>query len=412
VIRVEGPARLRLECTVENTSGTSWLDHANGTSAGTTGGNAIGPVRLGYQVFDAETGKLIIDGERATLAATVAPGTKTPVSSHISVPEVPGRYRVVISPVHEQVAWFYDRGAESLAVHVATAHNALSVGQVRRVGRVRRASQRVGQAFLRSFYYPARTVARHRDLIVSMVRRDLQGRYRGSVAGAWWTVAQPLILMSVYYFVFGVVLKAGGRAGSGSFVFYFLCGMLPWLAFSEAVGRSPNVILENTNFVKRVIFPLEILPINVALLGLVTEAFAVIVFLAALLGFGPGIGTAVVYLPLVVIPQILFTVGLCWFLAALGVFIRDTGQVLPLLLTVWFFATPIVYYAESLPAQWLWAFKLNPMYAVVNSYRAIFLLDEMPAPHTVAKLWAVALAVFWAGHSWFYKLKKAFADII
>jgi lipopolysaccharide transport system permease protein len=127
--------------------------------------------------------------------------------------------------------------------------------------------------------------------------------------------------------------------------------MLPWLAFSEAIGRSPNVILENSNFVKRVVFPLEILPLNLTLTGLVTEAFALLIFLGALIGTGRGLGWTALCLPLILVPQILLTAGLCWFLAALGVFLRDIGQVMGFVLTVWFFTTPICYPASSLPAD-------------------------------------------------------------
>jgi lipopolysaccharide transport system permease protein len=276
----------------------------------------------------------------------------------------------------------------------------------------RRGVRRLAQMFARSLWYPLRTFARHRTLISSMVRREMQGRYRGSIGGAWWTLIQPLLLMLTYYLVFGVILRAGGERGSGEFLFYFICGTLPWLAFSEAVARSPNIVVDNSNFVKRVIFPLEILPVNLTLLGLVTEAFALLIFFVALVAFGPGLFLTAAYLPLVLVPQVLFTAGICWLLAALGVFLRDTGQIMGFVLTVWFFATPIVYYPTALPPQWLWLFQLNPMYAIVDSYRAIFLRGAAPPLFPLAALTAVALLVFWFGHSFFYKVRKSFADLM
>ncbi|OFV96124.1 MAG: hypothetical protein A3H94_08055 [Acidobacteria bacterium RIFCSPLOWO2_02_FULL_60_20] len=284
-----------------------------------------------------------------------------------------------------------------------------SAPQRTRLGRLTR---RLWQMLLRSFYYPIRTIARHRVLIASMVRREMQGRYRGSMAGAWWTLIQPLLLMLTYYFVFGIILKAGGERGTSAFVFYFICGTLPWLAFSEAVGRAPNIVRDNRSFVTRVVFPLEILPVNLTLMGLVTEGFALIIFLAALITLGPGAGWTALYLPAVLIPQLLFTAGLCWFLAALGVFLRDTAQIMTFLLTVWFFATPIVYYPDALPQRFLWLFQLNPMYAIVEAYRSILLEHAAPHLSALAFLWLLSLGMFWLGHGWFYKVKKSFADLI
>jgi lipopolysaccharide transport system permease protein len=274
--------------------------------------------------------------------------------------------------------------------------------------------QRLFQLLFRSFAYPLRTLARNSSLIRSMVRRDIQGRYRGSVGGTAWTLINPLLLMATYYFVFGLVLKVRFRPdqGTADFLLYFICGMLPWLAFSEAVGRSPGIVLENANFVKRVIFPLEILPVNLTLTSLVAEGFALLIFLALLIFFGPGLGWTALALPIVLIPQVMFTMGLCWFLSALGVFLRDTTQIIGLVLTIWMYATPIFYPASILPKNFLWLFEKNPLYIIVEMYRNLFLDGTIPAPFPLAVLWAMGVAAFWLGHSWFYKVKKSFADLM
>jgi homopolymeric O-antigen transport system permease protein len=407
-VRKDGPGKLVVDCVLENSSGASWSDHA------APGGHAeaVGPVRLGYQIFDAQAGALVLDGERVSLPGDSRPGTRSPLRAELTIPSEPGRYRIVLAPVHEQVAWFQDRGSEFVEVRLDARGDEVTIRSVRCMTGFRRRAARLWQMLLRSFYYPLRTCARHRTLIASMVRREMQGRYRGSMAGAWWTLIQPLLLMLTYYFVFGIILKAGGGHGAGAFVFYFLCGTVPWLGFSEAVARAPNIVTDNSNFVKRVIFPLEILPVNLTLMGLVTEGFALLIFLTAVIALGPGIGWSIFYFPLVLIPQLLFTAGICWFLAALGVFLRDTGQIMTFLLTLWFFATPIVYYVEALPQRFLLLFKLNPMYTIVGAYRSIFLDHAAPHFNALALLWLVSLAVFWFGHSWFYKAKKSFADLI
>jgi len=274
--------------------------------------------------------------------------------------------------------------------------------------------QRLFQLLARSITYPLRTLSRNAPLIRSMVRRDIQGRYRGSVGGTAWTLLHPLLLMAAYYFVFGIVLRvrSGPDQDATGFLLYFICGMLPWLAFSEAVGRSPGIVLENTNFVKRVIFPLEILPVNLTLTSLVAEAFGLIIFLALLLLAGHGVAWTMFALPLVLIPQVLFTMGLCWFLSALGVFLRDTTQVIGLILTVWMFTTPIFYPASSIPPHLRWLFEKNPLYLIVEMYRNILLDGVMPAAIPLVVLWAMGLAMFWLGHNWFYKVKKSFADLL
>ena len=410
-----GPGQLQFVCILANAGGVAWVEHASPPGAGAQDvAPAVGPVRLGYQVFDAETGALVLDGERTSLGGPCDPGQTRRLQTQIQLPPEEGRYRVIISPVQEQVAWFYERGSQYVEIEVSATADGVRVGSVRRATRSRFRFRRAFQMFLRSLWYPVRTLSRQRALIFSLVRRDIEGRYRGSMAGALWTLLHPLLLMIAYYFVFGVVLKVRfpAAAGSGDFVFYFLCGMLPWLAFSEAVGRSPNIILEHSNFVKRVVFPLEILPFNLTLAGLVTEAFGLLIFLAACVTLGQGIPAAALYFPLVLVPQILLTAGLAWFLAALGVFLRDIGQLMGFLLTIWFFMTPICYPPTALPAGWLWLLEKNPMYTIVSAYRAVLLENSPPAWGPLAVLWAVSLGVFWFGHSWFYKVKKSFADLL
>ncbi len=416
-VHLDGPDSLVLECTLENASSVRWEQHAADGDAEPSGDSvaAVGPVQFGYKVFDSATGALRLDGARTPLGQTSEPGSRTSLRAEIHLPRGEGRYRVVLSPVHEQVAWFHERGSESLVLDVTSDRDGkLTASPVRRVTRHRMRLERLTQMLLRSFWYPLRTMSQHRSLIDSMVRRDIQGRYRGSMGGTAWTLIHPLFLMLAYYFVFSIVLRVrfGPEEETGSFTFYFLSGMVPWLAFSEAVGRAPNIILENTNFVKRIIFPLEILPVNLTLTGLITELFGMVIFLTAVVAFGPGLGWSILYFPVILIPQLMLTMGLCWFLAALGVFLRDTGQAIGILLTVWFFATPICYPASALPQGWLWLFQANPMYTLVEAYRDIFLIHTAPDFYPMATFWLISLFAFWFGHSWFYKVKKSFADLI
>jgi len=220
--------------------------------------------------------------------------------------------------------------------------------------------------------------------------------------------------MLTYFFVFGIVLQArfGSDPSRSGFVLYFLAGMLPWLAVSEAAGRAPSVILEHRNFVKKLVFPVEILPVAQTLAALVTQGFALLIFVLLLLAARGSVPATAFWLPVLIVPQVLLTVGLAWLLAATGAFVRDLGQMIGFLLTLWFFLTPICYPEASLPQWALPVLGKNPMFALVRGYRAIFLESHPPEFAALWKLWALGIALFLAGHAWFHKLRRAFADVV
>ncbi len=380
---------IRAASQIENVAGEDWTEAV-----------------LSYHVFDPESGTVIYDGPRYPIEA------RTTIA--IELPPEPGRYRVFLSPMWENAGWAYDRGAEFLLI------DAVVEGGAARVERTRVFTMRALKRELllrsagRAFELPAMSLWRNRSLIRAMVRRDILGRYRGSFGGIFWTVLNPLLLMLTYFFVFGIVLQArfGADPSRSGFVLYFLAGMLPWLAFSEAVGRAPTVMLEHRNFIKKLVFPVETLPVNLVTAGLVTETFAVLLFAIFVLAARGHMPATVLWLPVILVPQILFTLGLCWFLAAIGVFVRDLGQVIGFLLTLWFFLTPICYPETSLPKEALAVLSKNPIFALVRAYRAIFLEGHAPAWSAAWKLWATGGAAFILGHACFHKLRRSFADII
>ncbi len=361
---------------------------------------------ISYHVFDPDTSTVIYDGPRFPAAGTN--------DVEIELPPEPGRYRAFVSPMRENEGWLYDRGFDFLLI------DAVVEGGVARVERTRTHNLRALKRELllrsagRAFTRPFQTIWHNRSLIRAMVRRDILGRYRGSFGGIFWTVLNPLLLMLTYYFVFGIVLRArfGADPSRSGFVLYFLAGMLPWLAFSEAAGRAPVVMLEHRNFIKKLVFPVETLPVNLVSAGLVTEAFAVILFAAFVFVARGALPATVLWLPALLIPQVLFTLGLCWFLAGLGVFVRDLGQVIGFLLTLWFFLTPICYPEASLPPEAIAVLSKNPILVLVRGYRSIFLESDAPAFSSLWKLWLLSGATFILGHAWFYKLRRSFADII
>jgi len=368
----------------------------------------------GYQIFDVETGTLLVDGERQPTGGAIEPGKSMPVDLQFKLPAEPGRYDVFISLMRENLCWFYTAGWPFLRVEAAVEDGSARLERVRVVTQRTVKWENLLRSIGRAFTLPVSTIARNRSLIRTMVRRDILGRYRGSFGGAFWTILNPLLLMLTYFFVFGVVLRARfeGIPGRTGFALYFLAGMLPWLPFSEAAGRAPTVMLEHRNFVKKLVFSVETLPLNLVFAGLVSEVFALLLFMAGYLLTQGSLPLSIAWLPVLIVPQLLFTAGVCWFLAALGVFVRDLGQVIGFIMTLWFFLTPICYPEKSLPDAALPFLSKNPLFVLVRSYRAVFLEHQAPALGPLWKLWLLSAVVFLAGHAWFYKLRRSFADII
>jgi lipopolysaccharide transport system permease protein len=267
---------------------------------------------------------------------------------------------------------------------------------------------------MNALWRPWQNLYRQRKLIQLMVKRDLLGRYKGSFAGALWTVVHPLALLFIYWLVFSVILRV--RIGPNSkpidFVFYILAGLLPWMAFSEALIRSNTCILENPNLVKKVVFPLEILPVNTTVSSGINSLVGVLLLILLLLGSRGSIPWTVVLLPVILVPQLLLTVGFGWLLAGLGVFVRDTNHIIGLVLTVWMFLCPIVYPESMVPKALLPWFRINPFLPVVRSYRNVLLNGTLPDAYPWLYLLGISLVVFFLGYFWFIRAKKAFADVV
>lgn len=261
---------------------------------------------------------------------------------------------------------------------------------------------------------PFRVLVAHRKVIQSFVRRDLQGRYVNSVMGLSWAIIQPVSLLVLYTFVFSVVLgvRLGTNGSTTSFAFYLFCGMLPWLAFAEGVTRSASVILDHGHLLKKVVFPSEILPAYVVASALVTEFIGLGIFLVASAAFFRAPGWTVLLLPVVIAFQVMFTLGLGWFLASLNVFLRDVGQFLGLGLTLWMLVTPIFYAPEMMPARFRFLLAWNPLHYLVQGYRDVLLDHRVPDLSHLGTLGVIAVAAFVAGNWFFRRSKNAFVDVI
>ncbi|MDX1983267.1 MAG: ABC transporter permease [Bryobacteraceae bacterium] len=364
---------------------------------------------IGWQIYDPETGLFITEGEWQPLAAGGGP-----IDLTLRFPAENGAYRVFVSPLDPDKGWLYSRGAAVLVVDAEVEGDRVLLrrSRITTLRRLRWANP--GPSLRKLFTEPFAELSANAGLIRSLVSREILARYRGSFGDVAWTLLHPLLLMLTYFFVFGVVLETrfGADPTRTGFALYFLAGMLPWLAFSEPLTRAPYVILENRNFVKKLVFPVSILPVNAVVAGLVTSLLATLLFLLALAVIRGGVPWTAALLPLWIAPLFLFTLGLSWMLAATGVFLRDLTHIIGFLVTLWFFITPICYPEASLPPALAPALLKNPMFQFVRAYRLLLLEGQIPAWSAFAKLWLLAAGVFLLGYAWFARLKKTFADAL
>ncbi len=256
---------------------------------------------------------------------------------------------------------------------------------------------------------------RNRSLALQMSRREIVGRYRGSFLGMLWSFFNPVLMLAVYTFVFSIVFEArwGARGGSDKFEFALVLfvGLIVFNLFSECVTRAPGLVLSNTNYVKKVIFPLEILP----WVSLGASLFHAIISLAVLLVFLAFVGTVpatFLLLPLVIAPLLVLVMGLSWLLASIGVFIRDIGQFIGMVTTVLMFMSPIFYPASALPESVRSYLFLNPLTFIIEQSREVVIWGNLPDWSGLAVYMGFALLTAWAGLFWFQKTRKGFADVL
>lgn len=262
-----------------------------------------------------------------------------------------------------------------------------------------------------------RNLWRRRELIQQLVNRELVLRYRGSYLGVLWSFVTPLLMLLIYTFVFSVVFKArlGPNANEASLVEFALtlyAGLIAFNVFAEVVNRAPRLVLSVPNYVKKVVFPLEVLPVVALGSALVNSVISVGVLILGNLVFSRAFSTTLYLFPLAYIPLILLCLGLGWFLASLGVYIRDIGQGIGLAVQMLFFLSPIFYSVSTLPESMRRWYALNPMTTILAGFRQSLLWGETL---DWAAWWAwmgLTAALALLGYAWFMKTKKGFADVM
>lgn len=257
---------------------------------------------------------------------------------------------------------------------------------------------------------------RNRELVWQLTKRDVVGRYRGSFFGLLWSFFNPILMLAVYTFVFGVVFKSRWGESGGSmaeFAIALFAGLTVYTIFSECINKAPHVILSNPNYVKKVVFPLEVLPwVNLgATLFHAAVSFAVLfVFYFAV---HLTINWTFIFLPVVLLPLLVFTIGVSWFLASFGVYVRDVGQAVTILTMVLMFLSPIFYPLANIPESVRpFVIYLNPLTFIIEQTRDILIWGKMPNWSSLAIFYAGSVVVAWLGFVWFQITRRGFADVI
>lgn len=259
------------------------------------------------------------------------------------------------------------------------------------------------------------SIRRNFDLILQMTRREVIGRYRGSVLGLAWSFFNPLIMLAVYTLVFSVVFQAKWGTGSDSkseFALVLFVGMIVHGILAECLNNSPTLMLRNVSYVKKVVFPLEILPWVVMGSTLFHAFVSVLVWMVFYLVVNQTLQWTAVFLPVVLLPLVLFTMGVSWVLASLGVYIRDIGQMTGVLTTMLLFLSPIFYPASRLPEPYQTIIYLNPLTFVIEQARDVLMWGNLPDMGGMAFAFIVSFTFAWLGFAWFQKTRKGFADVL
>ena len=261
-----------------------------------------------------------------------------------------------------------------------------------------------------------KSLLQHRELILQMTKREVVGRYKGSIMGLAWSFFNPILMLTVYSFVFSVVFKARWGLGDGEskthFAVVLFVGMIVHGLLAEVLNRAPGLIIGNVNYVKKVVFPLEILPVISMGAALFHSLISLVVLLIALIILDGNLHWTAVFIPLVLLPLVILTLGLAWMLASLGVFIRDIGQTIGIITTVMLFMAPVFFPLSAMPEKYHPLIMANPLTFIIEQAREVLIFGHLPYWFGLGLYMLVASVVAWAGFTWFQKTRKGFADVL
>jgi len=255
---------------------------------------------------------------------------------------------------------------------------------------------------------------KHKSLIYQMSKREVIGRYKGSVFGILWSFFYPVLMLVVYTFVFSMIFKARWPDVTNNMEFagILFAGLIVYSLFSECISRAPSLILSNVNYVKKVVFPLDILPWITLGASLFHALISVVVLLGFLLALSGSVHWTVVFFPLIVLPLLLLIMGISWVLASLGTYIRDIGQAIGIVVMAMMFLSPIFYPSSAFPESYRIFFYFNPLTFIIEQMREVLLWGHVPSWQGLGIYFVVSLLVAWMGFAFFQKTRRGFADVL
>jgi lipopolysaccharide transport system permease protein len=256
---------------------------------------------------------------------------------------------------------------------------------------------------------------RNHSIIRSLIRREIESRFRGTFGGVLWYVFNNLAILALYTLVFGIVFDVrwpGSVPTTGDFALRLFVGLILFNLVAEALNRAPTLILSNPNFVKKIVFPLEVMPLVSVGAALYNTGIAFLVLVAAILVLGHPLNWTILLAPLALVAVLPWLLGVCWMLASLGVYVRDIGQVMPLITTALLFLSPVFFPISALPPPVQSIVMFNPLTAPINAARDLILNGIVPDPVPLLVSLAIGLVLAWLGLKWFKLTKRGFADVL
>lgn len=248
----------------------------------------------------------------------------------------------------------------------------------------------------------------YRELLKTNVKKDIRGKYKASFLGVLWSFINPLLQVLVYAIVFPYIM----RIQTPNYLIFLICGIIPWTWFTTSISQGTTCITINGNLIKKVYFPREILPISVVTSGLVNFLISCIIILIFVLFGGLGISWHLVFLPFIALIQYVFLLAFALLLGAINVYVKDVEYIVAFIINMLFYATPILYTTDMFHGWILWIFKLNPIAHVINAYRDIFYVHQVPQIMNLLFLLLIGIILLILCYKAFKKLEKRFAEEI
>lgn len=261
-----------------------------------------------------------------------------------------------------------------------------------------------------------RNLWKNGQLIMQMTHREVMARYKGSVLGLFWSFFNPVLMLSIYTFVFSIIFKSRwGDAVDTSktqFAVLLFVGLIIQSLFAEVINRAPNLIFSNANYVKKVIFPLEILPIITMGAALFHCLMSLCVLLVAFALFNGYLHWTLLFIPFILLPFVILTLGIAWLLVSLGVFLRDVGQTITIITTILLFLSPTFYPISAVPESVRPFILANPLTFIIEQAREVLIWGHGPNWQGLGLYSLIAILVAWLGYAWFQKSRQGFADVL